>query len=318
LAPGDLQYTFFSNSGAEAVEAALKFARAATGKPEFVSTIGGYHGKTMGALAVTGREKYRKRFEPMLPTTLFTPYNDLPAIANAISERTAAVIIEALQGEGGIVVPEEGYLSGLRQLCTERGVLLIVDEVQTGLGRTGKMFASEHEGVVPDILCLAKALGGGVMPIGATMTNATLWDCVFGENPLLHTSTFGGNPLACAAGYAALTVLLDENMPENALERGKQMLTGLREIQAKHPNVLKEARGRGLMLGVEFHIQDYAEIVINLMAGRGIIAAYTLNNPTVIRIEPPLIVSEVQCAYFLEALEGAVSDATELMADVEA
>ncbi|MES1228078.1 MAG: aminotransferase class III-fold pyridoxal phosphate-dependent enzyme, partial [Armatimonadota bacterium] len=206
VAPEGLEYTFFSNSGAEAVEASLKFARVATGRTEFVSTIGSYHGKTMGGLSVTGRDKFRFPFEPLIPGVSFVPYGDVTAL-NAISTTTAAFIVEPVQGEGGIFIPPDGYLKAAREACDQAGALLIVDEVQTGLGRTGYMFGSEHDGVRPDLMPLAKCLGGGVMPIGATMGTKAVWDKVYGINPLLHTSTFGGNPLAMAAGIAALKVI---------------------------------------------------------------------------------------------------------------
>jgi len=317
LAPGNLQYTFFSNSGTEAVEAALKFARAATGRPEFVSTEGAYHGKTLGALSVTGREKYRKPFEPLLPTCHFVEFNDIEAMRGVVSEQTAAVIIEVIQGEGGIHVAVPGYLKALRELCDLHGALLIIDEIQTGLGRTGTLFAIEQEDVVPDIMTLAKALGGGVMPIGATMATPQVWEKMFTQNPLLHTSTFGGNPMACAAGLATLEVIAEEQLAAKATIRGEQLLTGLRRIQQTQPQVIVAVRGRGLMIGVEFALREQAELTISLLASNGIIAAYTLNNPNVIRIEPPLIVSEQQCATFIEAFGGAAETAAAMIADLE-
>ena len=318
IAPGDLQYTFYSNSGAEAIEAAIKMARITTGKTDFISTIGAYHGKSMGALAATGREKYRKPFEPMVPGFSHVPYNDLSAMAAAITERTAAIMIETIQGEGGIIVAEPGYIAGLRKLCDAHGLLLIADEVQTGLGRTGKMFGVNHDGIAPDIMCLAKALGGGVVPIGATMGTAQVWERTFGANPLIHTSTFGGNPLACSAGIASLEVIHDENLPARAVERGAQLLAGLRAVQQELPGTLKEVRGLGLMIGVEFEVVDAAELTINLMAGLGIIAAYTLNNPKVIRFEPPLIVTAGQIDRAVAAFRESVSGAAAMLEGLEA
>ncbi len=317
IAPGRLQYSFFSNSGTEAVEAALKIARIATGKTDFVSAIGGYHGKSMGSLAATGREKYRKPFEPMVPGYVHVPFGDLDAARTAITEQTAALIIEPLQGEGGIITAPEGYLPGLRALCTERDVLLIVDEVQTGMGRTGRMFAVEHDNVEPDILTLAKALGGGVMPIGVTMATPEIWERAFGENPLIHTSTFGGNPLACAAGLAAIEAILDEDLCANAVVRGAQLVKGLREVQAQLPHALVAVRGQGLMVGVEFAVKDVAEITINGMARRGVIAAYTLNNPNVIRFEPPLIVSESEVETAITAFGESVREAWTMLEGLE-
>ncbi len=317
ILPGALQYTFFSNSGTEAVEAALKFARIATGKTDFISTEGSYHGKTMGSLAVTGREKYRTPFHPMVPGTVFVPYNDLDAARDAITPETAGIIVEPIQGEGGIIPAQPGYMSGLRSLCDSHGLLLIVDEVQTGLGRTGRMFAVEKDGIVPDLLTLAKALGGGVVPIGATIGTPSVWERVFGKNPLIHTSTFGGNQLACAAGLAALDVIANEDLCGQAVKLGSRLMTGLGRVCEAHKRSLKEVRGAGLMIGVEFFIKDVAELTINFMAQRGIIAAYTLNNPNVIRFEPPLIVTEEQIDTAIEAFSEAVTDAEAMLADID-
>jgi putrescine aminotransferase len=316
IAPGDLQFTFFCNSGAEAVEGALKMARVATGKTKFVCTQGGYHGKTLGALSATGREVFRKPFEPLVPGFIHVPYNDVEAVAQAIDEDTAAVIVEPIQGEGGIICPAPHYLPALRRLCDAQGILLILDEVQTGLARTGAMFAADHYGIAPDIMTLAKALGGGVMPIGATMGTPSLWDKVFGENPLIHTSTFGGNPLACSAGLATLAVIEEEGLIEKARARGTQLLSGLRQVQAQRPNALVEVRGMGLMIGAEFAIKDFAELSINLMAARGVIAAYTLNNPKVIRFEPPLIITEAQVERVVEVFGEAVEQAVAMLGEV--
>jgi putrescine aminotransferase len=317
LTPGSLQFTFFSNSGTEAVEAALKMARVATGRTKFVSTEGSYHGKSMGSLSVTGREKYRKPFEPLVPGVTFVPYNDVEALAAAVSEETAAVILEAIQGEGGIIPARPGYLAAAREICDRHGALLIVDEVQTGLGRTGALFGVDHEGVCPDIMTLAKALGGGVMPIGATIATPPIWERIFGENPLLHTSTFGGNPLACAAGLAALEVIQEENLVQWAAERGEQLLAGLRAVQEEAGGAITEVRGRGLMIGVEFAVKDVAELTINGMARRGVIAAYTLNNPKVIRLEPPLIVTAEQVDTALGAFREATLEAISLLEGLE-
>lgn len=313
ISPGDLQYAFFSNSGTEAVEAALKMARVASGKPGVVSTIGGFHGKTMGSLSATGREKYRRPFDPLVPGFSHVPFDDIAALEAAIRPDTGAVILEAIQGEGGIVVPKPGYLAGVRRLCDERGILLIVDEVQTALGRTGRMFAVEHESVVPDIMTLAKALGGGVMPIGATLAGPDVWAKMFCENPLLHTSTFGGNPLACAAAIAAIEVIESEELVARAAEMGSCLLTGLQEVQREHPGVLCDVRGRGLMIGVEFTVPDAAELTINGMTRRGVLAAYTLNNPCVIRFEPPLVISSEHLQRGLQAFRESVAETAALL-----
>jgi putrescine aminotransferase len=308
--PGDLQYSFLCNSGTEAVEGALKIARKYTGKHKFIATVGGYHGKSMGSLSATGREQYRQPFYPLVPGFVHVPFGDADAAAREMDEDTAGIIVEPIQGEGGIFLPGDDYLPRLRELCTERNALLIVDEVQTGLGRTGKMFAVQHWEVQPDIMTLAKALGGGVVPSGAFSATPQIWEKAFGDNPLIHTSTFGGNPLACAAGIATLQVLQEENLPARAAERGEQLLSGLSAVQQQYPDVVTQVRGKGLMVGVEFGNEDVAKLVIGGMTRRGVIAAYTLNNPRVIRFEPPLIVSAEQIdtavSVFAESVDESV------------
>jgi len=314
IAPAGLQYTFFSNSGTEAVEAALKFAKIATGRSRIISTIGGYHGKTLGALATTGREKYRTRVEPLMPGVEFIPFGDTAAAVAAIDDQTAAFIVEPIQGEGGIHVPPDGYLRAIREACDRTGALMIADEVQTCIGRTGAMFACDHEGVAPDIMTLAKQLGGGVMPIGATMGTAAVWEKVFSENPLMHTSTFGGNPLACTAGLAAVRVVQEEDLVARSRDRGALMLELLKEMQTKHRDLVADVRGKGLMIGVEFATDEACELTVAQMLKHGMCAAYTLNNPRVIRLEPPLIISEDAVRKAVEILDGAVTDISELLA----
>ena len=312
LCPGDINYAFFSNSGTEAVEAAMKFARAATGKTEFVSTYGGYHGKTMGALSLTGRAKYQERFQPLVPSVHFINFGDEHGLSK-IDRNTAAFFIETVQGEGGIHVAPDGYLEAARRACDRVGALLVVDEVQTGLGRTGKILGIDHFGVQPDIITFAKALGGGVMPIGATMGTPQIWERVFSENPLLHTSTFGGNPLACAAGLATIEVIEEEGLCERATEMGSLLISGLRDL-ASRQDVIAEVRGQGLMIGVEFAMDEVGELVIAQMTKRGLIAAYTLNNPRVIRFEPPLIITKEQVEFAIRTFEDAVEETKEILA----
>lgn len=312
VAPEGLKYTFFSNSGTEAVEAALKMARAATGRTGFVSTEGGYHGKTLGALSVTGREKYRKPYQPLVPGASFVPYGDLAAAEAAINETTAAFIVETVQGEGGVHVAPPGYLAGLRAACDRAGALLIADEVQTGLGRTGKWFGCDHEQVRPDLMTLAKALGGGVMPIGATMGTAAVWNKVFADNPLTHTSTFGGNPLACAAGLAVLDIMERDNLVERVATQGDRLQAALKEAFRDQP-LVAEVRGQGLLIGVEFAEDEVGELVIAQMMKRGVIAAYTLNNPRVIRMEPPFLVTDEQIDHAVICLKESVAETADLI-----
>ncbi len=304
ITPGDLRISFFANSGSEAIEGALKLARAATKRRKFVATHDAYHGKTFGALSVSGSEPYREPFEPLLEVE-FVPYGDVDALAPAL-EDAAAFVVEPVQGEGGVNVPPAGYLSRARELCDAAGALLIADEVQTGLGRCGMAFACERDGVVPDVMALAKGLSGGVVPIGAYVARPSVWDEAFGKAPLLHTSTFGGNPLACTAALAALDVLFDEGLIENARVRGEQLLHGASLIAAEYPGVIREVRGLGLLVGVELTNEGYGGALVPELLKRGVTSAWTLNRQRVIRLEPPLIVTAEEVSRALEALRGAV------------
>jgi putrescine aminotransferase len=313
ISPGKLQYTFMCNSGTEAVEGAIKIARMATGRTEIVSTRNSYHGKTMGALSATGRELYQIPFRPLVPGFSAVEWNDIDELAAAVDDQTAAVIIEPVQGEGGIILPHTDYLPAVRRICTEHGALLIADEVQTGFGRTGKLFAMEHWDVEPDIMCLAKSLGGGVVPAGAFISTEQIWEKVFRENPFIHSSTFGGGEVACAAAIAAINVIVDDGLVERSAELGNYFLSALIEMQKANPDLLVEARGLGLMIGVEFADPDIAKLVIGSLAHRGVVAAYTLNNPNVIRLEPPLIIERHQIGIVIDAFYGALSDARQLL-----
>ncbi len=305
LTPGDLQFSFLANSGTEAVEGALKLARLSTGKREVIHADNAFHGKTLGALSASGRPQYKTPFEPLLPDFVQVPFGDVNAIEQAMNDQTAAIILEPIQGEGGICVPPPQYLPKIRELCTEKKVLLVLDEVQTGLGRTGQWFACQHFNVVPDILVLAKALGGGVMPIGAFVGTKEVWEA-FKANPLIHTSTFGGNPLACAAALATLEVMEEENLPAKALERGKFLAHELRQLAKSFPDIIKEVRGLGLLLGIELTEAKYGGYLIPEMARKGVLVAYTLNQPKVIRLEPPLIITEEEIKMVVGALQATL------------
>ncbi len=315
LTPGDLQYSFFCNSGTEANEGAIKLARLATGRPGIVAMHGGFHGKTLGALSATGRDYYKTPFEPLVPQFSHVPFGDPQALASAIGPDVGAVMLEPIQGEAGVILPPPGYLREVRELCDRRGVLLIADEIQTGLGRTGRMFCVEHDGVTPDIMTLAKALGGGVVPIGAFVARPRLWEKLR-RDPYLHSSTFGGNPLACRAALATLDVLVEERLPERAEPLGAQFLARLQEIRARHPGVVAAVRGRGLMLGVEFAHRDYALMTSAEAGRRGVITFYTLNNPNVIRIEPPLVITPDLIDRAAEGIAGAVAEAEHMLGSV--
>jgi putrescine aminotransferase len=310
IAPGDLSISFFANSGAEAIEGAVKLARAATKRGKLVATVDGYHGKTLGALSVSGHEAYRAPFGPLLPGVVHVPFGDADSLPGALAG-AAAFIVEPVQGEGGVVVPPLGYLRRAREACDAAGAVLIADEIQTGLGRCGLAFACDRDGVVPDVLTLAKGLSGGVVPIGAYVARPSVWNAAYGKAPTLHTSTFGGNPLACAAALAALEVLRDEGLIENARARGEQLLAGARAIAADYPGVVREARGLGLLAGVELRSEGYAGTIVPEMLRHGVTTAWTLNRQRVIRLEPPLIVTASEVDRALAALRASVRAAHE-------
>jgi putrescine aminotransferase len=316
ITPAGLEHTFFCNSGTEAVEAALKLARASTTRPNIVYTRNAFHGKTFGSLSVTGREKYRAPFAPLLAGFVEVPYGDAAAVEAALDEHTAAVIIEPIQGEGGIVVPPDGYLKDVRRITSKKDVLLILDEIQTGMGRTGRNFACEAEGVSPDMMTLAKALGGGVMPIGAVIGTAKVF-APLEENPLLHTSTFGGNPLACAAGCAAVDVLLNDKLADNAAKMGARLLPALKDLAARYPRLIREVRGRGLMIGLDFNDQDASEVFIASIIRHEMLVAFALNNPGVIRLEPPLVVTEAEVDSALTKVARALAETDAVVAALE-
>lgn len=329
VAPPGLEITFFSNSGTEAVESALKLARGSMGDGAFVYCTGAFHGKTLGSLSVGGREKYKKPFEPLLSGTIEVPFGDAEAVDKVLREnKVAAFITEPIQGEGGVIVPPPGYLRKTRELTERYGALLIFDEVQTGFARTGRMFAADHEGVTPDILCLAKALGGGVMPIGATMATRKVWEKAYGglSRAVLHTSTFGGGARACAAGLASIGKIVGENLAERSADLGAYCLKSLRTLKDRY-KLIEDVRGMGLLIGIEFKkpvsgildvltagsinkiADEYfgALVAAEMMKRHRVITVYTLNNPNVIRLEPPLIVEKEQIDYVLNALEDVLS-----------
>lgn len=305
ITPQNLQYSFWANSGTEAVEGALKTARLATGRTRFVAMAGGFHGKSFGALSVSGRRLYQDPFAPLLADVIHVPFGDAEALAQVMDHTVAAVILEPIQGEGGIQLPPAGYLRKVRDICNAYGSLMIVDEVQTGMGRTGRRFAVEWELVCPDILVLAKALGGGVMPCGAFIATEQVWKPYFAY-PFLHTSTFGGNPLACVAADMAMTVLEEEGLSQNAENIGRYILSRLKEWKEAYPNFIREVRGRGMMIGIEMMNESAAGMLMQELLARGVIVAYTLNNPVIIRIEPPLIMERSIANTVLERLGDAI------------
>ncbi|MDH3277603.1 MAG: aspartate aminotransferase family protein [Nitrosopumilus sp.] len=297
LAPKGLTQVHLNNSGAEAVEAAMKFARKFTGKKGMVAMKGSYHGKSFGALSLTFNPKYKKAFEPLVEKVSFASYGDIESLREVIDEDTAFVILEPIQGESGIIVPPEGFLQDVRKLCDEKGILLIFDEIQAGLGRTGRLWACQHWNTFPDIMCLAKGIAGGV-PMGATLVRPDILASISkGE----HSSTFGGNPLSCAAGTASLKALTEDGLIENSEKMGKIFREGLEKLKEKHP-IIREVRGKGLMIGVEmkFEVRD---ILMNLIK-EGVLMLYSGRN--ILRILPPLVISEEDIAKVLQSLDSVL------------
>jgi acetylornithine/LysW-gamma-L-lysine aminotransferase len=292
IAPASLERVFFCNSGAEANEAALKFARHATGKHHFVCAMRGFHGRTMGALSAT--HKYRDAYEPLIPGFQFVPYNNLDKLAATLSDETAAVVLEIVQGEGGVRPATEEYLQGVRKLCSERGVLMIVDEVQTAFGRTGAMFACEHSGIEPDMICLAKAMAGGV-PMGAVLVAGHIKPEVG-----MHGATFGGNPLAAAAALATIAVLRDDDLPARARAAGQRFRT---RFSANMPARVRELRQIGLMIGIE--LKEKSRPHLEALMERGVLALPA--GPTVIRLLPPLVISDEQIDAVVDHLHGVLA-----------
>jgi putrescine aminotransferase len=310
LAPGDLRYSFWCNSGAEAIEGAMKLARAATGRSAIVATYDAYHGKTLGALSISGRDTFQSPFRPLLSDVRHVPFGDAGVLDDALRD-AAAFVVEPVQGEGGVNVPPEGYLRAAREACDRSGALLIADEVQTGLGRCGYLFACDRDGVVPDVMTLAKGLSGGIIPVGAYIARGAVWNRAYAKSPLVHTSTFGGSEIACAAALAAMEVLIQDGLVENARERGRELLDGCRAIGAEFPQVVREVRGLGLLVGVELAHEGYGGWIIPEMLKAGVTAAWTLNQQRVIRLEPPLVVTPDEVQRALLALRAGAATAAE-------
>ncbi|MBW6463080.1 MAG: aminotransferase class III-fold pyridoxal phosphate-dependent enzyme [Firmicutes bacterium] len=323
ISPEGLEFVTFANSGTEAVEAAIKLCRSSTGRPGILATDNSFHGKTFGALSATGNAGYQSPFYAPAEHFSHIAYGDAEALEKELKAKPkhyAAFLVEPIQGEGGIIEPPSGYLSRAREICHNYGVLLVFDEVQTGLGRTGTLFACEEENVAPDVLVLAKALGGGIMPIGACLSNETAYNEDFG---LKHSSTFAGNSLACRVGLRVLDLLSEDNknMLKSVREKGKILSKGLKELQKKYPGLISKIRGRGLMLGIEFNMKrdNFPGSLLGIMAEQELLTpaissyllnvekvrvAPTLNGNAVIRIEPPLIISEEQCRQALAGIEA--------------
>ena len=299
ITPMGLNKAFLSNSGAESVECAIKLARKFTGKPEIIAVMGGYHGKTMGALSATWDKKYRRPFQPLVPEFKHVPPDNLEKLAEAVTDKTAAVLLESIRGEGGIRVPPCDFLPGVRKLCDEKNVLLILDEVQTSFGRTGKMFGCDHWCVTPDVICLAKPFAGG-LPIGITVAKEEIMSSLkIGE----HSTTFSGSPLVCAAGCAAIDVLVKNKLAERAEKIGAYFKAKLEELQTKH-NIVKEVRGLGLMLGMELRY-DVRNIILKTME-KGVLVLDAGRN--ILRFLPPLVIEKEQIDKTLIVLDEVIGE----------
>ena len=298
IAPENLSRIFFSNSGAESIEAALKFSRKFTQKSGIISMYGGYHGKTFGALSVTYNSKYRKSFYPLLEGIKFVPFGDISSLIDAIDESIGTVILEPIQGESGIIMPPDGYVKAIREICTEKKLVLIFDEIQTGLGRTGKMWAAQNWTTVPDIMCIAKGIASGI-PTGVTFVKDEIAKCMnLGE----HSSTFAGNPIACSAGSGTIDTIIKEDLVTKASDTGTYFKKKLIELKEKHP-IIRDVRGMGMMLALEsrFDIRDI------LMDGirNGLLMLYS--GRTIIRLLPPLVMKKEQVSRAIEIMDKILS-----------
>jgi acetylornithine/LysW-gamma-L-lysine aminotransferase len=302
IAPTNLQKTFFTNSGTESVEASLKFSRKYTNKPGVLALNGGYHGKTFGSLSVTYNEKYRKSFLPLLDNMQFIAYSEsdtIPEIVTKSNKKIGTVIVEPIQGETGIIMPPSGFLKKIRNICNENGLVLIFDEIQSGLGRTGKMWAGQHWDVEPDIMCLAKGIAGGI-PMGLTVMRSEILDCLkVGE----HSSTFAGNPLACAAGSATIDSIIEDELVSNSEKMGRIFKSGLLEIKEKY-KIVRDVRGVGMMLGVEMRF-DVKDILLDGIKN-GILLLYSGRN--ILRLLPPIVMKEEEVNKSLELIDKLIQN----------
>lgn len=325
ITPGDLQNCWFCSTGTEAIEGALKLARIYAGKKNFIYCTGGFHGKTMGSLSVTGKKRYQEPFEPLVPGCIPVPFGDPDALEKALaSHDAAAFIVEPILGEAGVILPPAGYFKEVRRLCSKYETLFILDEIQTGFGRTGTLFACEYEGVVPDVMVMAKSLGGGVVPIGAYITTAEIMKKAYGssiDRTTMLTSTFGGNSHCAAAAIAAVETIVKEDLAGQAAAKGAYFLNKLKSLQEKYA-IVKEVRGRGLLIGMEVAqeggLLDFlsagsmkklsSEFLSSMIGGEmqnnyGVLTLFTLNNPNVLRLAPPLNVSYEQLDYCVDAFD---------------
>jgi putrescine aminotransferase len=308
VSPGDLQYTFFTSSGTEAIESSLKMAALATGRHYFIAFEGDFHGKTAGSLSLTAKAHYRTPFLPLLQGTRHCKFGDLDMLRKMVEvmdytgELPAAIVFEPIQGENGIQIPPDDFIPGIRQICDEYDIMMVADEVQAGMGRTGSLFAVDYNGVAPDIIAMAKALGGGVMPLSACLCTERAFRGMF-PDPLLHSTTTGGSPTATAAGIAAINVLLKEDLPGRAKRAGAIFTEELTKVKEKYPKLMTDVRGRGLFMAMEFIDGDIGYEVVYEMFNRKVLVSGSLINAKTIRIEPPLMISDEHIYKAIEVID---------------
>jgi acetylornithine/succinyldiaminopimelate/putrescine aminotransferase len=307
ITPGDLKCTIFGVGGGEANDAAIKIARGFTMKKEIIYTQKAYHGHTGFSLSAIGRDAYKEPFEPLMPGFMMVPFGDIEAIKKAITADTAAIILEPIQGEGGINIPPDDYLPQVRKLCDDHEILLILDEIQTGFARTGKMFASEHWGVVPDIMTVAKSLGGGIYPISATIFKEEIQD-FFIPHPFIHLSTFGGSDLGCIVGMAVIDYIQKHDLAGHAEKMGIRFRTGLDALLKDYPSLLLEVRQSGLMIGLQYTNESIGPRMTKKLADRGVIAIYTGNDPSICRLMPPLVITPAEVDFVIDALAESMKE----------
>ena len=319
ITPGDLQYVFPTNGGTEATECAMKLVKLATQRKYFISTVNAYHGLTTGAVSLIGCPDYRAPFDPVYPWVQHVKYGCIEQMRNAVEnlaavgEEVAGIILEPIQGEGGFVIPPEGYLKQVRELCDEYGIALMFDEIQTGFGRTGSLFRCEAEGVVPDVMTFGKAVGGGCVPLTGVIARPWLIECEnskpLADNPtIVSMPTFGGNPLAMAAGIASIRYILDNDIPGMVKEKGEYFKKGLEAVAAKYPDVIKEIRGTGLMLGAVFGDWEKSHYAVKLLSGHNIMSSAAMNLPEMIRFEPPAVITYEHIDQVCAALEEVAKE----------
>jgi putrescine aminotransferase len=313
VTPGDLANTFFINNGTDAIEGAIKLARLHTRRNLFISTLGGFHGKSMGSLSLMGKASFREPFAEGLQDVRFVPYGDADALeaelskAEQVGTPVAGFVVEPVQGEAGGVVPPADYLPRARELCTRYGALLIADEIQTGMGRTGALWGVDHTATVPDIMCLGKSIGGGIMPLSAFIAPPEIWEVMI-PNPIIHSTTFGGNPMACAAGIAAIQVTLEEDLPGQAAMKGEFLLRELATLRNKYPQVLTGVQGKGLLIGMEFPTDEAGFRCAAGLFKRGVLVAGTYAKARTIRIEPALGIPMALLTEMLTRLEDTLCE----------